>query len=136
MHAMEDLTGGVCRGVYLKDVLDTDRLWGEICRRSADHSTLYAVGSIQTPDFITSQSLVGGHAYAVLRTAEYRGKRFLVIRNPWGDATEWNGRWSDNSKEWTPEWQPALTILNHKFGQDGQFIMECRYFPLLGVGIY
>ena len=53
------------------------------------------------------------------------GKRFLKIRNPWGD-TEWIGRWSDGSKEWTKEWLDALPELGHKFGDDGEFLMECE----------
>jgi hypothetical protein len=34
------------------------------------------------------------------------------------------GRWSDGSKEWTPEWLGALEVLEHTFGDDGAFIME------------
>ena len=32
----------------------------------------------------------------------------------------------DGSKEWTSEWLPALEALGHRFGNDGQFIMECE----------
>ena len=48
-------------------------------------------------------------------------------RNPWGERSrwsgigEWNGPWSDGSKEWTPYW---LKKLNHKFGDDGIFWMS------------
>jgi Calpain family cysteine protease len=58
---------------------------------------------------------------------EYNGKRFLKIRNPWGQG-EWNGRWSDGSKEWTKEWLPALELLDHSFGDDGSFIMQYEDF--------
>jgi hypothetical protein len=135
MHAMEDLTGGVCRQVLLNDVLDKDLLWEQI-RGNTDRSKLYACGSIEAPETTTSRGLVGGHAYSILRAGEYNGKRFLVIRNPWGNATEWNGRWSDGSKEWTAEWRPALELLNHPFGKDGEFIMECEHhqLPRLRVG--
>ena len=34
---------------------------------------------------------------------------------------EWNGPWSDGSKEWTPYW---LKKLNHRFGDDGIFWMS------------
>jgi hypothetical protein len=70
--------------------------------------------------------LIGGHAYSVLRAVEYRGKRFVVLRNPWGDS-EWTGRWSDGAKEWTKEWLPALEKLQHDFGDDGEFVMECTF---------
>jgi hypothetical protein len=49
----------------------------------------------------------------------------IIDRNPWGqrDTTgigEWNGPWSDGSKEWTPYW---LQRLQHTFGDDGVFWM-------------
>jgi hypothetical protein len=59
---------------------------------------------------------------------EYNGKRFLKIRDPWAQS-EWTGRWSDGSKEWTTaEWQGAPKALDHKFGNDGEFIMEYEDF--------
>ena len=71
------------------------------------------------------QGLYSAHAYAVLRVAEVNGKRFVVLRNPWG-RSEWTGPWSDGSKEWTAEWLQALPKLGHTFGDDGQFVMECE----------
>lgn len=75
------------------------------------------------------QGLIGGHAYSVLRAVEVNGKRFVVVRNPWG-KTEWTGRWSDGSKEWTQEWLEVLPKLGHSFGDDGQFVMECASYFL------
>ena len=51
---------------------------------------------------------------------------FSPSRNPWGERSyngvgEWNGPWSDGSKEWTPYW---LKKLNHTFGDDGVFWMS------------
>ncbi|KAG8903532.1 hypothetical protein FRB99_003163 [Tulasnella sp. 403] len=46
------------------------------------------------------------------------------IRNPWG-IKEWEGRWSDGSKEWNEPWTAdLLKILNYKFGDDGEFVQE------------
>jgi Calpain family cysteine protease len=70
------------------------------------------------------QGLVGLHAYSILRVREYKGKRFVILRNPWG-YYEWQGPWSDGSAEWTDEWMGLRKELDHKFGDDGQFIMEC-----------
>jgi calpain family cysteine protease len=49
-----------------------------------------------------------------------------VCRNPWGsrggDAVgEWDGAWSDGSKEWTPYW---MNKLGHSFDDDGVFWMS------------
>jgi len=72
-----------------------------------------------------TQGLVPRHAYAVLRAKECLGKRFVIVRNPWGD-TEWTGAWSDGSKMWRGEWINVLGELNHTLGDDGQFVMECK----------
>ena len=50
-----------------------------------------------------------------------------MVRNPWGKS-EWTGRWSDGSKEWTQEWLENLPKLGHTFGDDGQFVMECTSY--------
>jgi hypothetical protein len=47
-------------------------------------------------------------------------------RNPWGRRSfngvgEWNGAWSDGSKEWTPYWMKKL---DYRFGDDGLFWMS------------
>jgi hypothetical protein len=57
------------------------------------------------------------HAYSVMRAVEMDGERLVLLKNPWGKG-EWNGPWSDGSKEWTPEW---LKKLSHRFGDDGAF---------------
>lgn len=128
--AIEDLTGGVSTLLQSKDILDPDRFWDEeLLRATKDRlfgcsfndldSTRSGVAGAQV------QGLVGSHAYSVLRAVEVKGKRFLVIRNPWGKS-EWTGRWSDGSKEWTREWLEAMPLLGHVFGDDGQFVMEYK----------
>jgi len=47
-----------------------------------------------------------------------------MVKNPWGE-TEWNGPWSDGSKEWTAE---AIQELDYKFGNDGIFWMPYKDF--------
>uniref|UniRef100_A0A3Q2PMT6 Calpain 7 n=1 Tax=Fundulus heteroclitus TaxID=8078 RepID=A0A3Q2PMT6_FUNHE len=47
--------------------------------------------------------LVPTHAYAVLDIREYKGKRFLQLKNPWSHL-RWKGRFSErDEKNWTPE---------------------------------
>lgn len=55
------------------------------------------------PEAKTPEGLVRGHAYSItsvkyvdINRPEVAGKIGLLrLRNPWGDATEWNGAWSD-----------------------------------------
>ncbi|XP_062278535.1 calpain-7 [Scomber scombrus] len=47
--------------------------------------------------------LVPTHAYAVLDIREYKGKRFLQLKNPWSHL-RWKGRYCErDEKNWTPE---------------------------------
>jgi len=126
--AIEDLTGGVSTVLQSKDILDTDRFWDEELSR-ANKDRLFGC-SFNNLDSTRSgvpgakvEGLIGNHAYSVLRAVECKEKRFVVVRNPWG-MSEWTGRWSDGSKEWTQEWLEILPKLGHTFGDDGQFVME------------
>jgi hypothetical protein len=114
--------------------LDRDRFWNEEllkankdrlfgCSFDALDSSRSGVREVKV------DGLIGSHAYSVLRAVECKGKRFVVVRNPWG-RSEWNGRWSDGSKEWTAEWLGILPQLKHEFGDDGQFVMECTLLAL------
>lgn len=84
-----------------------------------------AAASSDVEPAATVQGLYPNHAYSILRAGEIRGKRFVLIRNPWGNG-EYTGKWSDGSKEWTKEWMDVLDIMDHKFGDDGEFLMECE----------
>ncbi|KAF5332095.1 hypothetical protein D9611_008103 [Ephemerocybe angulata] len=126
--ALEDLTGGVATVVLNKDILDTDRFWNEELSR-ANRDRLFGCsfnnlsGERNGKADTDVQGLFGAHSYSVLRAVEVKGRRFVMLRNPWGKS-EWTGRWSDGSKEWTREWVRAMPLLGHTFGNDGQFMME------------
>ncbi|KAJ2928239.1 hypothetical protein H1R20_g8850, partial [Candolleomyces eurysporus] len=140
-EAIEDLTGGVASHVIVKDILDVDAFWkDELCRVNKDR--LFACSFRPLPaasgsagDAPDVQGLVGAHAYAILRVAEINGKRFVVLRNPWG-RYEWTGPWADGSKEWTPEWVKILPQLQHSFANDGQFVMELPVIPIPSAPAY
>lgn len=63
--------------------------------------------------------LLTGHAYSIIDCQEVQGVKLLRLRNPWGQG-EWNGPWSDNSKEWTPA---MLTHFKYEFANDGTFFI-------------
>ncbi|KAJ7479666.1 hypothetical protein FB451DRAFT_163203 [Mycena latifolia] len=131
-EGVEDLTGGVSSFIQCKDILDPDKFWkDELLNANRDRlfaCSFQGLSPTRNGNFnATISGLWGNHSYSVLRTLEYMGRRFLVIRNPCGQA-EWSGPWSDGSKDWTPEWMDVLPILGHVFGDPGKFVMEYKDF--------
>ncbi|XP_036756880.2 calpain-7 isoform X2 [Manis pentadactyla] len=54
--------------------------------------------------------LVPTHAYAVLDIREFKGLRFIQLKNPWSHL-RWKGRYNENDvKNWTPELQKYLNF--------------------------
>lgn len=80
--------------------------------------------------------LIRGHAYSITRvkyveisTARKHGKIPLVrVRNPWGNEVEWNGAWSDKSREWSLIPQSEKDELGLTFDEDGEFWMSFAEF--------
>ena len=112
-EAVEDMTGGVSTTVASNRVLRKDKFWKELV--NADGDFVFSLSAVGTAwDVETKGGLAMGHAYSVLKATEEvdeDGKkvRLVRIRNPWGERAdngvgEWNGPWSDGSKEWTPYW--------------------------------
>ncbi|KAF4594311.1 hypothetical protein EYR40_009114 [Pleurotus pulmonarius] len=131
-EAVEDLTGGVATIIPVKDILDTDKFWhDELCKANVDRlfgCSFDTLDTTRSGDLDANvRGLQGGHAYSVLRAVECRGKRFVILRNPWGKS-EWTGPWSDGAKEWTAEWLAMLPEIGHVFGEDGQFMMDYSDF--------
>ncbi|KAJ2930753.1 hypothetical protein H1R20_g6337, partial [Candolleomyces eurysporus] len=131
---IENLTGGVSFEFITKDILDVERFWKEeLLQVNKDRLFGAYVADLfatpwEEPSHPTSiHGLLGNHTYAVLRAVECLGKRFVVVRNPWGTCG-WKGPWSNGSSEWTPKWIRILPQLGHTFGDNGQFIMEYKDF--------
>ncbi|KAG8682587.1 hypothetical protein FRC09_016664, partial [Ceratobasidium sp. 395] len=125
-EAVEDMTGGLSTIFHTHDILDTDKFWNEQLLR-ANKDRLFGCGIHPMAGASEVKGLHTRHAYSVLDALEVAGKRFLRLRNPWGKS-EWKGRWSDGSKEWNSEWLTRLPELKHKFGDDGEFLMEYSDF--------
>ncbi|KKY23215.1 putative calpain family cysteine protease [Diplodia seriata] len=129
-EGVEDMTGGVTTSVDTNKVLNKDRLWQELLNPNGDF--IFGTGTPGSAggDSDARSGLAYQHAYSVLKAVEEEdedGKKVKLvrIRNPWGRRNwvgegEWNGPWSDGSKEWNAYW---LNKLDHKFGDDGIFWM-------------
>ncbi|RJE24338.1 CysPc [Aspergillus sclerotialis] len=128
-EAVEDMTGGVTTTIATNRVLNKNRLWNELV--DSESNFVFAASALGTGLNWTRGGLPLGHAYSILRATEEVDEdgnkvRLVLIRNPWGERDqggkgEWNGPWSDGSREWTPYW---LQKLQYKFGDDGIWWME------------
>lgn len=114
-EGIEDLTGGVTSEVFATDILDKEKFWREELL-NVNKTFLFGCGQMGGI-YGQRKGIQEKHAYSIMEAREIDGQRLLKLRNPWG-RTEWTGRWSDGSEEWTPEWMQKL---NHKFGDDGVF---------------
>ena len=141
--AMVDFSGGCSETQELgMDEKDWEEIY-RIMRKNYNRSTMIACYMNPDPSVIEAKTDVGlikGHAYSVTKVVHIKiekdGKEeclpLIRVRNPWGNAAEWNGKWSDGS----PEWQLISTQEKEKLGlnfeHDGEFYMSqndfMRYF--------
>ncbi|KAI9793295.1 MAG: hypothetical protein M1833_000794 [Piccolia ochrophora] len=115
-EAIEDLTGGVTTELLTSDILDKEKFWNEEVK-NVNKDFLFGCYTGLFGGWGERRGVIEGHAYSIMKTAEIDGERLCLLRNPWGH-TEWNGPWSDGSKEWTPD---RMQKLDHRFGDDGMF---------------
>uniref|UniRef100_A0A8C6LKW2 Calpain 7 n=1 Tax=Nothobranchius furzeri TaxID=105023 RepID=A0A8C6LKW2_NOTFU len=67
------------------------------------HVLITTATGVMTEEEGEKWGLVPTHAYAVLDIREYKGMRFLQLKNPWSHL-RWKGRYSErDEKNWTPE---------------------------------
>ncbi|XP_059197909.1 calpain-9 [Centropristis striata] len=127
MEAMEDFTGGV--GEVYETKKAPDNLFG-IMKKALDRGSMMGcsidITSSAESEAKTSSGLVKGHAYSITGMEEVtvRGRKVQLIRvrNPWGQV-EWNGPWSDKSREWNyVDAADKNRILQNS--DDGEFWME------------
>ncbi|XP_052873114.1 calpain-B-like [Anopheles cruzii] len=137
-EAMQDLTGGLTEFYQPKKMPDKeDQLWDILCS-GFEAGSMFACNLKSDPtgeNVATKDGLLRGHSYSITKLHELIGLysdsdrvRLLRIRNPWGSGVEWNGRWSDKSREWktingAERKHLALTIEN-----DGEFWMDLGDF--------
>ncbi len=117
-EGVEDLTGGVSTTIIPSDILSKDTFWNESILK-VNEEFLIGCGTTNWDDPLNEgrDGIHGGHAYSVLRAVNYGKERLMLLKNPWGEQ-EWNGPWSDGSREWTAE---SIQALGHTFGNDGIF---------------
>uniref|UniRef100_A0A8C7YYD2 Calpain 9 n=1 Tax=Oryzias sinensis TaxID=183150 RepID=A0A8C7YYD2_9TELE len=104
MEAMEDFTGGV----------------GEIYETKSAPENLFS---------IMKKALDRGSMMGCSIDLQFRGQtvKLIRVRNPWGQV-EWNGAWSDNSREWDYIDKKEKDRILQNSLEDGEFWMEFEDF--------
>nr|XP_046187454.1 calpain-9-like [Oncorhynchus gorbuscha] len=132
LEAMEDFTGGVGETYETKSAA-TDLF--NIMKKAYDRGSMMGcsidITSSAESEAQTASGLVKGHAYSItgLEEVNYRGKKvkLIRIRNPWGQV-EWNGAWSDESREWNVIDSSEKKRILQNAMDDGEFWMEFEDF--------
>ncbi|XP_055762396.1 calpain-9-like [Salvelinus fontinalis] len=132
LEAMEDFTGGVGETYETKSA-PTD--FFNIMKKAYDRGSMMGcsidITSSAESEAQTASGLVKGHAYSItgLEEVNYRGKKvkLIRIRNPWGQV-EWNGAWSDESREWNVIDSSEKKRILQNSVDDGEFWMEFEDF--------
>ncbi|KAJ7988804.1 hypothetical protein DPEC_G00313000 [Dallia pectoralis] len=134
-EAMEDFTGGVTEFYEMKEA--PKELY-KIMNKALERGSMMgcSIDSLVPARFETrtTTGLVKGHAYSVTGVEECKHSqhkeskvRLVRLRNPWGQV-EWNGPWSDNSKEWVSLSKAEKDKLHHQSAEDGEFWMSFEDF--------
>lgn len=140
VNATAQLTGGK-PNYYSSGNNSADQLWDRVRANSMSRRTIrpmtawtYSSGQASEQKIVYSDAnIVASHCYAVLGWDHRDGKKFIVLRNPWGgtEATVQTlaGTWWSHDISW---WRP-ITLAN----PDGTFGIEASafktYFGGLGV---
>ncbi|MCL4130364.1 UNVERIFIED_CONTAM: hypothetical protein GTU68_000654 [Idotea baltica] len=130
MDAMVDLTGGIAERYDLSESPEKNKVYKHIAKASRNGAfiTSSRKGDWKKALTVDKNGLVEGHAYSVSRVSRVihskKGKiPLILIRNPWGNDAEWNGRWSDGDEMWdhvSADMRRKLLTNNQK---DGEFWM-------------
>uniref|UniRef100_A0A8C5HA12 Calpain 9 n=1 Tax=Gouania willdenowi TaxID=441366 RepID=A0A8C5HA12_GOUWI len=132
MEAMEDFTGGVGEMYDTKSCPDNMfAIMKKALNRGSMMGCSIDISSSAESEAKTSTGLVKGHAYSVTGVDEVtiRGRKVKLVRvrNPWGQV-EWNGPWSDNSREWDSVDSSDKNRIMQNSREDGEFWMEFEDF--------
>ncbi|WKY17158.1 hypothetical protein Q1695_001628 [Nippostrongylus brasiliensis] len=155
--ALQDVSGGVAETINIarflrSDAADTPQLLFNNLKEAFDNDALIVAAiavvlfAAKTKDEIEQTldcGLVKGHAYAVTavryveldaRSGGFRSAfgfhdriQMIRLQNPWGEK-EWNGPWSDDSKEWEQVTDSQKHSLGITVDEDGEFWMPWTSF--------
>ena len=138
--ATAQLTGGN-RAYYNTDNRSADQLWNLLRSNCLSYRTIrpmtawtYGSGA-DSPDHVdySTANVVGSHCYTVLGWAYRNCRRYIILRNPWGNTEPTVGSLDATVYAHDVSWWRPITLKN----TDGTFAMEIgtfkKYFAGFGV---
>jgi calpain len=128
-EALEDFTGGLIEYFEVKEISKEQLL--AVLVRGFQMGSLFGCSIDADPNVTEARmetGLVRGHAYSVTALQTIHGPHgetlLLRIRNPWGNEQEWNGAYSDNSREWQYISEEEKHRIEFTRRDDGEFWMS------------
>ncbi|XP_058461585.1 calpain-B-like [Malaya genurostris] len=132
-EAMQDFTGGITESYRLKGKEPPPENLFDIIQSGFERGSTFACNILpdpNVPEAHTPQGLLKGHSYSITKTHVFDPTKHQLIRlrNPWGDGMEWNGAWSDRSKEWDAIPKAQRKAIGLTIDNDGEFWMNFQDF--------
>ncbi|GMT04963.1 hypothetical protein PENTCL1PPCAC_27137 [Pristionchus entomophagus] len=155
--ALQDVSGGVAETINTRKYMEKDAasasttLFDHVKTSFDNGALIVAAIAARTKEEIEMSldcGLVKGHAYAVTAvrfielskqkesigakigaffTGHHDREMLIRLQNPWGEK-EWNGPWSDGSKEWELVSEAHKRELGITVDEDGEFWMPWNSF--------
>ncbi|KAL5006400.1 hypothetical protein ScPMuIL_015206 [Solemya velum] len=138
LHA---LTGWIPERLAIRpgtDEFDQDKEFKRILERFHKGHCLITVATGEMSEVEADRAgLVPTHAYAMLDIREVKGKKLLMLKNPWNHL-RWKGRYCENDHQnWTPEMQKLLSYdpKSAQMFDNGVFWIDydslCHFFDVI-----
>ncbi|XP_055597690.1 calpain-B-like [Uranotaenia lowii] len=132
-EAMQDFTGGITESYRLRAKESPPENLFEIIHTGFQRGSMFACNILPDPNIPeahTPEGLLKGHSYSITKTHIFDPLKCQLIRlrNPWGDGVEWNGAWSDRSKEWDAISKAERKRIGLTLDNDGEFWMSFQDF--------
>merc|ERR1712212_410255 len=133
MDAAVDFTGGIPQMIDMEKCLDkhgSEYLFHLL--KISDQNGAFVTCSLGKKQGHEAQykGLQSAHAYSITKVKSIKDPNskqripLLRLRNPHGNANEWNGDWSDGSDQWTAISKRVKRKLGLEFESDGEFYMS------------
>ena len=122
--ALVDFSGGCIESIDFQAI--PENLF-EVMYKAGNKGAMLSCTTPGTDEGATNEvGLVPGHAYSITKVIklEVDGEehQLIRVRNPWGNASEWNGDWSDEQMRELPEEVKAEHGIVDE--DDGEFYMS------------